>query len=149
MGKHRRKKHNYTPCLRGIIRYGGDKFVILIVLIYATIPSIIALFQGEYLGFAFCFCIFVLPMSIFTLFTFNFCVKYDAKERKIEYRRFFRFRTIDFNDIKRIYKKSDTKTVFLIIKAKGHKLGINMRSCKGAEELQFLLKSYLPKKCEY
>lgn len=149
MGKHRHKKHNYTPCLRGIIKYGEDKFIFLITLIISPVPFIIALLQNEYLESAVCFCIFVLPMLIFTLFTFNFCVKYDAKERKIEYRRFFRFRTIDFNDIERIYKKSDTKTVFLIIKAKGHKLGINMRSCKGVNELQFLLKSNLPEKCKY
>ncbi|MDE6520788.1 MAG: hypothetical protein K2K91_10105 [Ruminococcus sp.] len=149
MGKHRHRKHNYTPCLRGVVKYGEDKFVVLIVLIFVTIPFIMALFQGEYMGFLVSFCICVLPMSIFTLFNFRFCVKYDARERKIEYRRFFRFRIIDFNDIERIYKKSDTKTVFLIIKAKGHKVGINMRSCKGAGELQFLLKSRLPKKCEY
>lgn len=149
MGKHRRKKHNYTPCLRGIIRYGEDKFVILIVLIFVTVPFIMALFQGEYTGALAGLCICILPMSILMLFNFRFCVKYDARERKIEYRRFFRFRTIDFNDIERIYKKSDTKTVFLIIKAKGHKVGINMRSCKGAGELQFLLKNRLPKKFEY
>ena len=149
MGKHKHRKHNYTPCLRGVIRYGSDKFVIIAALIFVTIPSIMLLFQGEYTGFIFFTCICILPMSIFTLFFFRFCVKYDAKERKIEYRRFFKFRTVDFDDIERIYKKSDTKTIFLIIKAKGHKLGINMRSCTGTRELQFLLKSRLPKKCEY
>ncbi len=149
MGKHKHKKHNCTPCLRGVVKYGEDKFVLLIVLILVTLPFVIALFQGAYTGALAGFCICILPMSIFMFFTFRFFVKYDVGERKIEYRFFFRFRTIDFNDIERIYKKSDTKTVFLIIKAKGHKVGINMRSCKGARELQFLLKSRLPKKCEY
>ncbi len=136
--KHKRKSVLYNSS--GIVKYGSDKYVILIIVIYLSVVLSKAMKYERIIG------IFIIPLLIPVLFMFRFCVKYDLRQRKIYLRYFFSFREINFSDIKKIYKKSDGVTTFLIIKTNKNKIHINMRSCKSAREFYFFLKRHIPKK---
>lgn len=144
MAKHKKNKKTIPYRSSGIVKYGSDKYAVMLVLLY---PVILHLINGKYIGNEIFFIMYLIffPWSAFTMFCFRFFVKYDIKTREIQYRNFFKFRTIRFNDIKRVYRKSDGRTTFLIIKTDRCKIRINMRSCNGAREFSFFLKHHLPK----
>lgn len=140
--KKKSKKKSIQYKSSGTVKYGSDKMAVAAVCLFPVFCSIIvknAMFILYSVPIFF-------PWIIFTLFVFRFCVKYDIIERKIYYRYFFKFRSADFFDIQRIYKKSDGRTTFLIIKTNRRKIGINMRSCEGVRELEFFLRRHMIKK---
>ncbi|MCM1507191.1 MAG: hypothetical protein NC177_08675 [Ruminococcus flavefaciens] len=149
MSKHKKKNKKTIPYKSaGTVKYGADKYAVLMVLLY---PVILYLINIKKLGTEFFLIYFILlplflPWLVFMVFCFRFSVKYDMNNRQIQYRNFFKFRTINFGEIRKIYKKSDGRTTFLIIKTDKKKIRINMRSCNGAREFYFALKIYMPKK---
>lgn len=149
MSKHKKNKRTVPYRSSGTVKYGSDKYAVMLILLY---PLIIPLVNKEPFNIAvavYAVCGFIyIPWLVFTIFCFRFCVKYDIKNREIQYRNFFKFRTVKFNEIKRIYRKSDGRTTFLIIKTDRRKIRINMRSCNETREFSFFLKHHLPKKFE-
>lgn len=146
MSKQKKNKKTVPYRSSGIVKYGSDKYAVMLILLY---PLIIPLVNKETFNIAvavYAVCGFIyIPWLVFTVFCFRFCVKYDIKTREIQYRNFFKFRTIKFIDIKKVYRKSDGRTTFLIIQTYKRKIRINMRSCNGAREFSFFLKRHLPK----
>lgn len=143
MSKHKKNKKTIPYKSAGTVKYGSDKYAVLMVLLYPVILHLINM-KSSGTEFFLIYLIF-LPWLVFTVFCFRFCVKYDIKTRQIQYRNFFKLRTINMADIKKVYRKSDGRTTFLIIKTDKKKIRINMRSCDGARELSFFLKRHLPK----
>lgn len=143
MAKHKKNKKTIPYKSSGVVKYGSDKYAVLMVLLYPVIMHII---ERKNLGTEF-FVIYLIfiPFIVPVLYCFRFCVKYDIKTREIQYRNFFKFRTINLKDIKRIYRKSDGRTTFLIIKTNTKKIRINMCSCNGSREFSFFLKCHCPK----
>lgn len=156
MAKHKKNKNKKNIPYRssGVVKYGSEsKYVLIMVLIVLLIllsPFIIQLINGEHIEneIFIMICLILLPCLIITTFCFRFCVKYDIKTREIQYRNFFKFRTIHFRDIKKVYRKSDSRTTFLVIKTDRKKIGINMCACNGAREFSFFLKRHIPKAFE-
>lgn len=146
MAKHKKNKKTIPYRSSGIVKYGSDKYAVMLILLY---PLIIPLVNKEPFNIAvavYAVCGFIyVPWLAFTVYCFRFCVKYDIKTREIQYRNFFKFRTIHLKDIKRVYRKSDGRTTFLIIQTNNHKIRINMRSCNGSREFSFFLKRHIPK----
>lgn len=150
MSKHKKKKKkNNIYRSSGTVKYGSDKYVTILIF---CMPLILALINKTSFNIAvevYAIGAFIyIPVLISVIFCFRFCIKYDIKTREIQYRNFFKFRKIKFSDIRRIYRKSDGRTTFLIIKTDIKKIKINMHSCDGARELSFFLKRHLPKKFE-
>lgn len=144
MAKHNKKTVPYRSS--GTVKYGSDKYAVMLILLY---PLIIPLVNKEPFNIVvevYAVCAFIyIPVLISVIFCFRFCVKYDVKTREIQYRKFFKFRTIKFTDIKKIYRKSDGRTTFLILQTYKRRIRINMRSCNGSREFSFFLKRHLPK----
>lgn len=133
---------------KGIVKYGSDKYVFAAIFIYTLFPyfMISKLDHNEIPKICMLFSIISISVLIPKIYFFGFCLKYDISERKIEYRFMFeKFKAIYFTDIKKIYKKSDPYTTFLVIQTDKRKLKVNLRSCNGSAELQLFLKRHLPK----
>ena len=133
---------------KGIVKYGSDKYVFVALFLYTLFPYFLIpkLDHNDILMLCMIFPSTSLLALIGTVFMFRFCVKYDISERKIEYRFMFeKFKTIYFSDIKKIYKKSDQYTTFLVIQTDKQKIKVNLCSCNGSAELQLFLKRHLPK----
>lgn len=141
MAKHKKKTIPYKSS--GVVKYGSDKYAVLMVMLYPVIMHIIER-KNLPKEFFVLYLIFI-PWLLITVFCFRFRVEYDIKTRSVRYRNFFKFRTINLKDIKRVYRKSDGRTTFLIIRTDKKKISINMRSCNGARELSFFLKCHIPK----
>lgn len=143
MAKHKKNKKTIPYRSAGVVKYGSDKYAVLSVLLYPVFLTLINIkdWKNEYFLIYLLFVPFIFP----TLYCFRFRVEYDLKTREIRYRNFFKFRTINLKDIKKVYRKSDGRTTFLIIKTNRKKIRINMCSCNDSRELSFFLKRHLPK----
>lgn len=146
MAKYKNKKKTIPYKSSGVVKYGADKYAVLSVLLYPVFLTLINIkdWKNEFFLTYVLFVPFIIP----TVYCFRFRLEYDLKTREIQYRNFFKFRTIYLKDIKKVYRKSDGKTTFLIIKTDRKKIRINMRSCNGSRELSFFLKRHVPKKFE-
>lgn len=144
MAKHRKNKKTIPYKSSGIVKYGSDKYAVLFAMLFLVIMYLMVMKYLE-TKFFIVYLFILLPWDICTIYCFRFCVKYDIKTREIQYRNFFKFRTIKFIDIKKVYRKSDGRTTFLIIKTNTKKIRINMCSCNGSREFSFFLKRHCPK----
>ncbi|MBE6856514.1 MAG: hypothetical protein E7500_03685 [Ruminococcus sp.] len=146
--KSKKEKNKIIYKSKGIVKYGSDKYVFVAIFLYTLLPffMIPKFDHNEIPEICILFSIISLPALVANLFMFGFCVKYDISERKLEYRFMFeKFKTIHFTDIRKIYKKSDPYTTFLVIQTDKRKLKINLSSCNGSAELKLFLKRHLPK----